>query len=281
MTKAIVITGASGLVGKELVRYFSEKGYEVRALVRNPKAFSNTKNVSYYPYDLAKKVDGTPFKNADYLVHTAYTKSGENVLKQNVDAAKSLLKISRANKLKRNVFISSMSADENAPGAYGRQKYQIEQLFTGKNDTVIRSSLVIGEGGLAHQIIDFMSTKHVAPLIDGGKQPIQFIAIQDLAKVIDTIIEKGIGGQLYIGTPRIYTYKEFYQTVKKKKQIKALLLPVPYFIPLLAIRLIRLLRLPLAVTEDNLKGLRNLKAYDTKDDVKKVGVTLQELEEML
>jgi nucleoside-diphosphate-sugar epimerase len=277
----IIITGASGLVGTELVDYFSRHGYNVRALVRKPEAFTNTDLVTYFAYDMSRPFDDDIFEKADYLVHAAYIKDGKDIMEANIDSAKALLKASRVHKIKKNIFISSMSADKDALSAYGKQKYAIEQLFHGKNDTVIRSGLIIGDGGLAKQVITFMSTKHVAPLIDNGSQPIQIIAVNDMARVIHTIIDKNISGKLNIGTPRVYTYKEFYQTIKQERNVKALLVPVPFIIPLIAIRLIRALHLPLAVTEDNLQGLKRLRAYETKDDLARLDITLAELDEAL
>ena len=281
MTKTVIITGANGFLGQVLVDYFASQNYSVRALVRNPGAFNNTKLITYYPYDLTKKIDSKPFRKANIVIHTAYISKGKDVFTQNLDAARALLKVSRENNIEKNIFISSMSASSDAESAYGRQKYAIEQLFNGQEDVIIRSGLIIGNGGLAKNIIDFMAKNHVAPLIGGGGQPIQFVSAQELAKIIEIIITKNISGKLYIGTPRVYTYKEFYQAVKDKRRISALLIPVPYILPLVVIRAIRLLHIPIMVTEDNLKGLRALRSFDTSKDLKKVGVKLSELDDIL
>ena len=185
----IVITGASGLLGSELVKYYSARGYVVRALVRNPTHYKNTDRITYLPYDMKASLDDSLFKNVDYLIHTAYIKDDKNVMSTNIDAAKILLKKSRKFHIKKNLFISSMSADEHAPSAYARQKFSVEKLFCSSNDAVIRSGLIIGNGGLAQQIIKFMQTKHIAPLIDNGKQPIQIIGVRDTQKSVVTGIE--------------------------------------------------------------------------------------------
>lgn len=223
--------------------------------------------------------DDTIFLGADYLVHTAYMKSGHNVIKSNTDAAERLIKKSVAFGVRKNIFISSMSADRDALSDYGKQKYAIEPLFSGKNDAVIRSGLIIGDGGLAKQVVNFMQAKHFAPLIDNGKQPIQTVAVDDMARVIHAVIKKNATGILNIGTPRVYTYKEYYQIMKSKLRIRALLIPVPYFVPLAAIKLIHILHLPFPITEDNLQGLKRLRAYDTQPDLTRLDITLKELEQ--
>lgn len=225
--------------------------------------------------------DDSIFENADYLVHTAYIKTAIDVVRSNIDSTKRLLVKSHQYRLKKNIFISSMSSSSDALSSYGKQKYLIEDLFDGKNDTIIRSGLVIGNGGLAKNLINFMKTKHIAPLIDGGKQPIQIIAVKDMAHVIESIIKMNTNGILYIGTPRIYTYKEFYQAIINKLHLKVILIPVPFFIPLYIIRLINFLHLPLAVNEDNLQGLKQLRSYETNSSLEKINITLSELDDAL
>jgi len=92
--KTIVITGANGFLGTELVKSFKKDGWDIVALVRNASKY-NTPGVKYVEYDLSKDFDESVFAGADYLVHTAYMKHDKkhpDALKINVGAAKRLLK---------------------------------------------------------------------------------------------------------------------------------------------------------------------------------------------
>lgn len=280
----IVITGANGFVGTELVNHFSGMGWHVRALVRKPQTIPKKANVTYLAYDLGSKPDDAIFKDADYLVHTAYVKEDRNhpdAVNVNIEGTTKLLAASRKHKLQKNIFMSSMSAHEEAVSGYGKQKFAIEKLFNTPDDAVIRSGLVIGNGGLIKQIVTFMRSKHVAPLIDGGDQPLQVIGVYDLARVIEAILVDNHNGMFTIGTPEVYSYREFYLTVSRKLGIKVLIIPVPFWVPLLAIRTVNLLHLPLGVTEDNLWGLKKLKYFETLNDLAVLGVHLDTLEEIL
>lgn len=286
MTKkpTIIITGASGLVGTELVTYFSQKGWHVRALVRDPKHQPQKTNVLYFAYDMTNDPDPTIFKRADYLVHAAYiaqSKAYPDPYAINVEAAKKLLSLSRKNNLQRNIFLSSMSVQKEATSSYSKQKAAIELLFNRPVDTVVRSGLILGNGGLAQRIANFMRSKHMAPLISGGDQPIQVIGVYDLARVIEAVFAKNVSGRLNIGTPDVYSYREFYLMLREKRQLSAILVPVPFFAPLLAIRFVNLLRLPLGITEDNLQGLRHLKPYETLADLKRVDIHIDPLDVIL
>jgi nucleoside-diphosphate-sugar epimerase len=276
----IIITGASGFVGSELVTYFRLKGWQVRALVRNPATYPSHQNVQAYAYDLDQAIDDAAFEAADYLIHAAYVKDSRqqhDSFAVNVGAAKRLLAVSRAHKLKRTIFISSMSAHPDAVSGYGKQKCAIEKLFSRPEDSIVRCGLVIGNGGLIKNIVQFMRSKHAAPLIDGGRQPLQVLAIYDLARIIDRIIDKKLAGSFQVAHPNVYSYREFYQTIIADLRLKAIVVPVPFFVPLFAIRLVNWLHLPLSVTEDNLWGLRKLQAFETLPDLQKLGLHIDDL----
>lgn len=285
-TKApiVVITGASGLVGTELVTHFSKQGWQVVGLVRNPNRMPQTKNVRWAAHDLSKELNESVFKNADFMVHAAYVKedrSTPNAYDINVSGTKQLIEASRKYKLKKSLFMSSMSAQPDALSSYGKQKFEIEKLFDSKQDVVIRSGLVIGNGGLIKQIAQFIKTKHVAPLIGGGMQPLQVVAVYDLATAIEKLLLSKLHGTFTVAEPTVFTYKSFYKIVGQKLHTPLLLIPVPFFIPLLAIRTAKLLHVPLGITEDNLLGVKKLRSVDTMSDLQKIGITLDPLETIL
>lgn len=263
-TPTVVITGANGFIGSALVEHFKAKGWKVRALVVDPTHESKKEKVAYFAYSLASPPDAQAFSNADYLVHTAYSKHDAktpNAYKLNIIAAKRLVALAKKHNLKKSLFMSSMSAQSDALSVYGKQKYAIEKIFSGQRGVVLRSGLVLGNGGLAWQIAQFIKSKRVAPLIDGGNQPIQVIAIYDLVQAIEHSLVSKVHGTFTIATPTVYSYKKLYKAIAAHLKIKVLFIPVPFIVPLLAIRAIHLLHLPFAIIEDNLLGLKKLRAY--------------------
>jgi nucleoside-diphosphate-sugar epimerase len=281
--KTVIITGASGFLGSALVSDFKDKGWKVIALVRNAAKYSDA-DVSYEEYDLNKPFNDSVFKGADYLVHTAYIKSDAkhpNALEVNLEGAKRLLAASRKYKLSRNIFISSMSAHDKAESTYGKQKLAVEKLFSGKDCAIIRSGLIMGNGGMVKQMTDFMKSKHAVPLIGGGKQPLQVIGVYDLVRVIQTILEKGMSGTLTIATPEIYSYKEFYDALRKHLGIMVVFVPVPISLLMGAVKTTTVLRLPISINKDNVLGLKNLRSANTANDLKKLGIKLDTLENIL
>jgi nucleoside-diphosphate-sugar epimerase len=281
--QTVIITGATGFLGSALVKSFKQDGGRVIALVRNAHKY-RTAGVEYMEYDLAKPFDTSVFAGANYLVHTAYEKYDNkhpDALKTNLEAAKRLLSASRQYKLKRNIFISSMSAHSGAESIYGKQKLAVEKLFKGPDCTIIRSGLIMGKGGMVKQMTDFMKSKHAVPLIGGGKQPLQVIAIYDLVRVIKAILMQNVSGTLTIATPEVYTYKAFYDALRKSLGTPVVFIPVPFGLLFGVTKVTSTLHLPFSLNTDNVLGLKNLRSAKTADDLKTLNIELDSLGKIL
>lgn len=250
------------------------------ALVRHPQK-SNQKNVEERAFDLEQDVNVSTLKGVDFLVHAAYVKYDRKqpeAMRINLEGTKRLMAASKANGVKKNIFMSSMSAHNEAVSTYGIQKLAIEKLFTGKESVVLRSGLIVGNGGIVKQMVDFIRSKHVVPLIGGGTQPLQIIAVQDLARIIETCIERDLDGRFVTATPQVYTYKEFYQAIGKRLNTRILFVPVPFGVLQAILKIVSILHLPVGINEDNLQGLKMLRSSNTASDLKKIGVTVDSLE---
>jgi nucleoside-diphosphate-sugar epimerase len=280
----IFITGASGFIGSRLVAYYAAKGWNVVGLVRNPDGCSTRDNVRYVACDLFKPFDARIFEGIDYLVHTAYVKYDrmhKDAMDVNVHGTERLLSAARTHGVRKSIFLSSMSAHADAVSVYGRQKLAVEALLNAPGDVVMRCGLVIGNGGIVQQMASFLQTKRIVPLVGGGTQPLQIISVHNLLQVTERILERDLRGRFVIANPKVYAYKELHRALGAQLGVKPLFVPVPFYALLAGIRLITLLRLPLAVNEDNLWGLKMLRAIDNSADIKEIDVDLDTLQEAL
>lgn len=283
-SKTIAITGANGLLGSTLVQHFRAAGWQVIGLVRSPSQMPTLTNVRYVAYNMDRPLSASTFKGVDVIVHTAYIKeesSGSHALKRNQYAAKQLLIATKHSTTAQLIFISTMSAHQTAVSVYAKQKLAIEKLFQQAGGTVLRSGLIIGNGGLVKQMYSFMKSKHLVPLIGGGKQPLQTIAVYDLANVIDRIITCNLTGLYTVATPKVYTYKNFYRLLGQRFGIHFIFVPVPISILGIGLTLAAKSGLTLSASKDNLLGLKHLQSIDTKSDLKRIGVKLDSLEQAL
>jgi UDP-glucose 4-epimerase len=164
----IALTGATGFIGRALVREFLARGYRVRVLLRRPSAV---------PIECSSAVIGDlarlrnmkdAFQDADFVIHTAgvaHAMSGvpeDDYRTLNTEATLNLARAAQASGVKRFVFLSSVRAqsgpssrsiltEDDRPDpidAYGRSKLAAEEgLATLDLDWVaLRLPLTYGPG---------------------------------------------------------------------------------------------------------------------------------------
>lgn len=167
--RKVLITGASGFIGKPLVRALAASGWTVRAAARDPAAIPDMEDVKRVALpDLARAADWSPLvEGVSHILHLAGIAHAPGSLPDalytriNAEAAGELA-LAALGRIERLVFISSvraqagLSADhtitEKDPpqptDAYGRAKLEGERLIaaSGISFTVLRPAVVYGKG---------------------------------------------------------------------------------------------------------------------------------------
>lgn len=289
MTKSkmtIAITGATGFLGSKLVDHLLEQGFHVIGLVRDPsKQTKKHQRLYYRQYDITKPLNDNTLKDCDSLVHAAYIKHSTthpNALQLNVEGAKNLISASNKSKVSQMLFISTMSAHDDAISEYGRQKLKIEKLFLDtKKATIFRCGLIIGNGGIVREMASFIKSKHAVPLIGGGNQPLQIISVDNLCQAVENAIDKKLFGHYVVAHPTVYKYKDFYKALASALGVAVAYIPVPYWALQAVFKTASALHIPLGVGEDNLKGLKKLIEMPSRKDLDTLGIDTMGLKEAL
>lgn len=264
--KNILITGASGFIGQALCKSLIESGFTPIALVRDPIKFTKKTGIQAYTCNLPHELDPS-ILSLEYsvIIHAAYDMRFQNEQKSleiNVNGTCKLLETLKKPNTKM-VFISSMSAHQNALSTYGKTKFNLESLFNFHTDLIIRPGLVIGNGGLFERMIQSIKKLRLIPIFLKGNQPLHIIHINDLCKAITLSIQNQITGELNLGTIEPITLTEFYKMICSQLKIKAIFLPVPFNITLFILKLFEKWNVFLPISSENLLGLKTLKKFDT------------------
>ena len=110
--KRILLTGATGFVGKNLIVYLKKKGYKIRVFIRNKNKFHlKNKKIEIFVGDLENKSDlDNALKNIDiafYLAHSmSQTKNFERLEKL---CAKNFADACSKNKIKRIIYLGGIN----------------------------------------------------------------------------------------------------------------------------------------------------------------------------
>jgi nucleoside-diphosphate-sugar epimerase len=274
----IAITGANGFIGSSLLQYFRGHNYSVIALVRNASLIPGAEVRSF-------NLEHTPRPNllqgVDVLIHCAFIKidSHADAGKLNYEGTKSLIECAYSNKVKKIIFFSSVSAHEHALSSYGKSKLAAESLFNLQTDAILKCSLVIGNNGLFQRMLHHVLSKRFIPLINGGQQPLQIIAIDDVLKAVDFIINNNITGNFILANRQQFTYRSFFKTLARINNRRILFIPIPVLLLQAVIYISNLFNLHLPVNKDNLEGLKAMNYLNPDNSLAQLHLVPLSLEE--
>lgn len=107
MDKLILITGATGMLGKKLIAALQQRGYKVAILARKQQQI---KDVNVYLWDIEKgQIDSNCLNRVDSIIHLA----GENISKEKWSAARKK-KIIDSRVLSTALLYQTMAATKNS-----------------------------------------------------------------------------------------------------------------------------------------------------------------------
>lgn len=262
------------------MHHFLSKGDEVIALVRKVPAKKIT-GVHYVLFDLVSGKCGESSLKADVLIHTAYVPvtDSRNSLEANTNGTNALLHIFPSTTKK--IFISSVSADENSPAVYGRQKAAIEKLFLSHGGSAIRPGLIIGNGGLFANMRDYLRKKRSIPLFNGGTQPLQTVFVHDLVLAIDQLITADLKGVFTFCESDPIHYREFYAELCRQLNVQPRFISIPFWVAGCMVSCANIVGITLPINHDNLQGLKLMKAHPSQQDAELIGVKVGNYKENL
>lgn len=275
----IAITGSNGFIGSELTRHFLSEGHEVFLLQRRAPEMLSPR-AQFIPYDLNQTPRLPQLPPLDALIHTAfipYSKINPSSSQKNIEGTMALYQHCLANHA-QFIFLSSLSAHEQASSQYGQHKFELEQKLDATRCLILKLGLVVGQSGLFHRIQSSLKKSPFIFLIGGGHQPLQPVSVQEVVNVIAQSIREKRNGCFLLASPRAYSLKEICSIIAAHANRKPVFIPVPYWMAEWGIRLVEMLHLPFPVSNENLLGLKQLRAFDTQADLKQLGVRIEPLE---
>ncbi|MFN8310676.1 MAG: NAD-dependent epimerase/dehydratase family protein [Chitinophagales bacterium] len=268
----IAVTGANGFIGSALVAFLKESGHDVFCWQRSG---NNTVH-----YDLKNRTL-PEVSGLNVVIHTAYipfSTKHPNAAALNIEGTLRLKAACDAAGV-FFVYLSSMSAHQNALSAYGKHKWQLQRQLSGA--CVIRPGLVVGKGGLFGKMMANVKKWPVQPVIAGGRQPLQIVALTDLVKAIEQFALAKRDGVFTIATSRVYTMRGVLAAIAQHFHKKIHFLNLPYRLIAAMLHIILFMRIPLPVSNENLLGLKQLQPENNEADLQLLGWKLKELEEAL
>ena len=239
----ILITGATGYIGRHLVARLVAQGERPRCLVRD---VSRAKRI--LPADKVELVEGATtspdslgaaVQGVDTIVHAAFLtadrkqSTGNEYEKTNVQGTANLIKVAKKAGVKRIIEIGGLGTKPDKPGSYMQGRYLAEKMLkeSGLDWTIIQPSVLFGKNApFTKGLADLIRTSPVVPLIGGGKTMFQPIYVEDVVTVLIKVLEDPTGttNRTYtIGGPVYYSFTQIIDVLLKTMHKQRIKVPAP------------------------------------------------------
>lgn len=243
-TATVLVTGASGYVGRRLVTLLEEQSVELRCLARNPGKLQPDVRASTQVV-AGDVLDRSSLDAALQGVHTAYylvhlMSGSQDFEKQDRLAAKNFAQAAQQANLQRIIYLGGLGDDADpALSPHLRSRHEVGEILreSGVNTIEFRAGMVIGAGSLSYQLMKSLTDRLPVMICPRWlTTPTQPIAIDDvLAYLIAAKDFHASESQIFeIGCPEVVTYGDLIREYARQQGLRRLLIFVPVLSPYLS-----------------------------------------------
>lgn len=238
----VLITGGAGVVGRSLCAEFLSQGHQVRVIV-----LANDPGVSFLPSEVMvfygdvsrKETIEAAFENVDLVCHLAailISKNPEDYHRVNYLGTTRVIELSQKAKVKKLVFISSISVTYPIRTPYAESKYKAEECVKNSNlpYVILRPTLVVEDhGGVEYQMFVRYVRKMPIVFLPGGgmclKRPVR---TSDLVKgiVSASLSNTAINHTYALGGADVLSLRQMAENLLKINGKKKPIISIPWFL---------------------------------------------------
>jgi len=240
----ILVTGATGFIGRHLVRELLAQGLPVRCLLPENRARRlpwDAENAEHVPdLVLGNVLDDEALYQAVIGVHTIihlesaqWWGSERNLERIELAGTRNLVSVARAARVGRIVTLSHLGASSSSAYVLHRIKGQVEEIVrnSGLAYTILRSGIVFGEeDAFINNIAMMLATNPAMHLMPGqGEIALHPIYIDDIVQCLVRSLENldAVDNTIEVGGPEYITYEDLLLTIMRVTRNPRLIIPVP------------------------------------------------------
>ena len=269
--RRVTVLGASGFVGRYLVKRLAAEGAVIAAVSRHAKSagflrpMGDVGQIAPIDADLADDRSlAAVVEGADLVVNAVgilYERGRQRFETLHHRLPARLGAAAKAAGVKQLLHISAIGADPQSRAAYGRSKAAGEAALRAAfpEAIILRPSVVFGpEDRFFNRFAALARLLPALPLIGGGHTRFQPVYVGDVADAALAALkrEAAQGGTFALGGPEIFTFRALMELMLREIGRRRLLLPVPFWLAGMKALVLERLPDPL-ITRDQLRLLRH------------------------
>lgn len=200
----LFVTGATGFVGRNLLRKFAGRNRKIRCLVRNNRKMDAGNDLEIVNGDLLDKDRlYTITQNVDTVIHLAAVINSadpEELMSVNVHGTRNLVEACVKNGVRKIIYVSSLDAVLDQTNFYGKTKAMGEEIIKKSciNYIILRPSFIYGKDSESIILLAKLIKKYpLIPVVGSGKGKLQPIYIDDVCETIIKLVDNSQKNKTY------------------------------------------------------------------------------------
>ena len=268
--KEILLFGASGQIGRNLIRKLSQNNYKITAVTRNTHRagyiLKTQANPGYLELVEITSFDEKKIENlmrecsiCINLIGILYEKKKDQFKTIHTDLPDLLSQIANKVNIEKFIHMSSLGIEKAIDSKYAKSKLEGENKVRKNfiNSIILKPSVVYSvDDKFTTRFMTLLSRLPLMPIYYNGETKFMPIHVTDLVDIIFKTVESKKNDYILecIGS-ETFTFKELIQKLLKSIQKKRILIPMPLSLAKITAKILQLLPNPL-FTEDQLKLLK-------------------------
>ena len=280
--KEILLFGATGQIGRNLIRKLAQNNYKITAVTRNIHQagyiLKTQANPGYLKIVELKSFDINKISElmgncsiCINLVGILYEKKRNHFKLIHTDLPDLLSKKAKEYRIEKFIHLSALGIEKALDSKYAVSKIEGERKITKNFDRsiILKPSVVYSvDDKFTTNFMSLLSKLPVMPLYYNGRTKFTPIHVADLVDIIFNMIEsKNNNFVLECIGPEIFTFKQIIEKILHSINKKRVLIPLPLSVAKISAKILQLMPHPL-LTEDQLKLLKydNIKSENYKNN---------------
>ncbi len=271
--KIVTIFGATGFLGKYLVKDLAEHGFTIKVAARAPEKAYFLKPLGevgqivpiFCNYSDANSIHDV-VEGSDYVVNCVgiLSERGKRsrFKKIHIDLAAMIAKVCSDERVSKFIHISALGCDKGS-SKYAKTKLEGEKAVAANypDVTILRPSVMFGEDdNFINKFAELARYVPFIPLVGGGKTKFQPVFVGDVAEAITKIIadksEKHEGRIYELAGYEVYDLKGIYEKIFKYTGRRKKFISIPFSVIKFQSIFLRFMPEPFFVTSDQVESLK-------------------------